>query len=150
QFSSVTPDRLVQTYGESSPMGLLWTFMGFSALYCFFGGAAEMLGGLLLTLRRTTLLGALVSAGVLANVVMLNLSFDLPLKLFSPHRPARAPSRAARARRRLPTLFLLTRGPAPAPEPPLIARPRVRKIAQALVAVLFAVYVGYSLFEAFK
>lgn len=62
QFASVTPDRLVQTYGESSPMGLLWTFMGFSALYCFFGGAAEMLGGLLLTLRRTTLLGALVCA----------------------------------------------------------------------------------------
>ena len=150
QFASVTPDRLVQTYGESSPMGLLWTFMGFSTLYCFFGGAAEMLGGLLLTLRRTTLLGALVSAGVLANVVMLNLSFDVPLKLFSSHLLTQALFLAAPDLRRLANLFLLNRATEPAPEPPLIARARVRKIAQALVAALFAAYVGYSLFDAFK
>jgi hypothetical protein len=150
QFSSPTPDRLVETYGESSPMGLLWTFMGFSALYCFFGGAAEMLGGLLLTLRRTTLLGALVCAGVLANVVMLNLSFDVPVKLFSSHLLAQALFLAAPDLRRLANLFLLNRTVQPAPEPPLIARPRVRKIAQALVTVLFAAYVGHSLLAAFK
>jgi hypothetical protein len=85
QFSPPTPDRLIQTYGESSPMGLIWTLMGFSSLYCFFGGAGEVLGGLLLSLRRTTLLGALVCIGVLANVVMINLSFDVPVKLFSSH-----------------------------------------------------------------
>lgn len=28
QFGPPTLDRLMQTYGESSPMGLLWTFMG--------------------------------------------------------------------------------------------------------------------------
>jgi hypothetical protein len=150
QFSSVTPDRLVQTYGESSPMGLLWTFMGFSALYCFFGGAAEMLGGLLLTLRRTTLLGALVSAGVLANVVMLNLSFDVPVKLLSSHLLAQALFLAAPDLRRLANLFLLNRATEPVPEPPLIARARVRRIAEALVAVLFAAYVGYSLFAAYQ
>jgi len=150
QFASVTPDRLVQTYGESSPMGLLWTFMGFSALYCFFGGAAEMLGGLLLTLRRTTLLGALVCAGVLANVVTLNLSFDVPVKLFSSHLLAQALFLAAPDLRRLANLFLLNRATEPAPEPPLIARARVRKVAHALVAVLFAVYVGYSLFTVYK
>jgi hypothetical protein len=150
QFSSVTPDRLVQTYGESSPMGLLWTFMGFSALYCFFGGATEVLGGLLLTLRRTTLLGALVCAGVLANVVMLNLSFDVPVKLFSSHLLAQALFLAAPDLRRLIDFFLLNRTAEPAPEPPLIARARVRKIAEALVMVLFVAYVGYALLAAHK
>lgn len=150
QFSSPTPDRLLQTYGESSPMGLLWTFMGFSALYCFFGGAAEMLGGLLLSLRRTTLLGALVCIGVLTNIVMLNMSFDVPVKLYSSHLLAQALFLAAPDLRRLANLFLLNRATEPAQEPPLIARPRVRKIAQALAAVLFAAYVGYSLLSAYK
>jgi hypothetical protein len=150
QFSSPTPDRLLQTYGESSPMGLLWTFMGFSALYCFFGGAAEMLGGLLLSFRRTTLLGALVCIGVLTNVVMLNMSFDVPVKLYSSHLLAQALFLAAPDLRRLANLFLLNRAVAPAQEPPLIARPRVRKIAEALVAVLFITYVGYSLFDAYR
>jgi len=148
QFASPTPDRLLQTYGESSPMGLLWTFMGFSALYCFFGGASEMLGGLLLSLRRTTLLGALVCAGVLTNIVMLNMSFDVPVKLYSSHLLAQALFLAAPDLRRLADFFLLNRAAAPAQEPPLIARPRVRKIAEALVAVLFITYVGYSLLDA--
>jgi hypothetical protein len=30
QFPAPTLDRLMQTYGDSSPMGLLWTFMGAS------------------------------------------------------------------------------------------------------------------------
>lgn len=81
---------------------------------------------------------------------MLNLSFDVPLKLFSSHLLAQALFLAAPDLRRLANLFLLNRATEPAPEPPLISRPRVRKIAQALVAVLFATYVGYSLFDAFK
>jgi hypothetical protein len=150
QFSPPTPDRLLQTYGESSPMGLLWTFMGFSALYCFFGGAGEVLAGLLLTLRRTTLLGALVCAGVMANVVMLNLSFDVPVKLFSSHLLAEALFLAAPDLRRLANLFLLNRAAEPAVEPPLIARARVRRIAEAVTAVLFAAYVGHALFGAYR
>lgn len=150
QFASPTPDLLLETYGESSPMRLLWTFMGFSALYCFFGGAAEMLGGLLLSLRRTTLLGALVCIGVLTNVVMLNMSFDVPVKLYSSHLLAQALFLAAPDLRRLADFFLLNRAATPAQEPPLIARPRVRRIAEALVAVFFIAYVGYSLFDAYQ
>jgi hypothetical protein len=40
-------DRLLKPYGESSPMGLLWTFMGYSTGYNLFTGGAEALGGLL-------------------------------------------------------------------------------------------------------
>src|SRR5437763_16588523 len=85
QFSYPGPDRLLETYGESSPMRLLWTFMGASDEYTWFTGAGEMLGGLLLCTRRTTLLGALVSFGVMLHVAVLNFCYDVPVKLFSTH-----------------------------------------------------------------
>jgi uncharacterized membrane protein YphA (DoxX/SURF4 family) len=85
QFGPPQPERLVHTYGESSPMGLLWTFMGYSEGYNLFAGGAEVLGGVLLFFRRTTTLGALVLVGVMANVVALNFFYDVPVKLFSSH-----------------------------------------------------------------
>src|SRR6185436_1005358 len=48
QFPRQSVDRLLQPFGDASPMGLLWTFMGASAAYVIFTGLAEMLGGLLL------------------------------------------------------------------------------------------------------
>jgi hypothetical protein len=85
QFPTPGPGVLTQTYGESSPMRLLWTFMGYSTAYTFFVGAAELLAALLLFFRRTTTLGALVAAAVMANVAMLNLCYDVPVKLGSLH-----------------------------------------------------------------
>lgn len=83
QFPSPWVGRYDQTYGESSPMGLLWTFMGHSHPYSLFGGLAETVGGLLLLFRRTTVIGVLVVAAVMTNVVMLNFCYDVPVKLFS-------------------------------------------------------------------
>ncbi len=85
QFPVLGPDRLLQPYGDSSPMGLLWTFMGASPGYQIFAGVAELLGGLLLLFRRTTLLGALVVAAVMTNVFAMNMFFDVPVKLYSFH-----------------------------------------------------------------
>src|SRR5215203_675393 len=48
QFAKPFPGQLIEPFGESSPMGLLWTFMGASSGYTIFAGAAEMLSGLLL------------------------------------------------------------------------------------------------------
>lgn len=85
QFSPPGLAQLVQTYGDSSPMGLLWTFMGASDAYRIFAGAVEVIGGLLLLFRRTTTIGALFSATVLLNVTLLNFCFDVPVKLYSSH-----------------------------------------------------------------
>lgn len=85
QFGPPSLDRLNSTYGESSPMGLLWTLMGLSRPYAIFGGALEVLGGLLLLFPATAVLGALVSVAVLANVVAMNFCFDVPVKLYSSH-----------------------------------------------------------------
>ena len=76
-------DRLVEPFGEFSPMGVLWTFMSVSDVYQIFTGIGEALGGLLLVFRRTVTLGALLLIGVLSNVVLMNFTFDVPVKLYS-------------------------------------------------------------------
>ena len=85
QFPFLSEYRLLQSYGDSSPMGLLWTFMGYSTAYNVFTGLCEVLGGVLVLFRRTQLLGALVSIAVMAHVVILNFTYDVPVKLFSMH-----------------------------------------------------------------
>jgi len=85
QFPFPGPERLSQTYGDSSPMGLLWTFIGFSSGYNLFTGVCETLPGVLLFYRRTATLGALIGAGVMANIVALNFCYDVPVKLYSAH-----------------------------------------------------------------
>jgi predicted DCC family thiol-disulfide oxidoreductase YuxK len=85
QMPAPGPDRLLQPFGDASPMGLLWTFIGASTAYQMFAGAGELLAGLLLFFRRTALAGALVAAGVLVNVVALNMCYDVPVKQFSIH-----------------------------------------------------------------
>lgn len=83
QFGTLSLAQLTETYGQSSPMGLLWTFMAASMPYTMFGGFAEAIAGVFLLFRRTTLLGSLIAAGVLLNVVMLNFCYDVPVKLYS-------------------------------------------------------------------
>src|SRR5271163_3293724 len=77
------PERLAEPLGNYSPFALLWTFMGYSTAYTIFAGLGEVIGGVLLFFRRTTTLGALIVLGVMANVVALNFSYGVPVKIFS-------------------------------------------------------------------
>ncbi len=85
QFPPILYFRLAQPYGESSPMGLAWTFMQFSPHYTAFAGLAEVIGGLLLLNRKTVTLGTVILTGVLSNILMMNLCYDIPVKLSSMH-----------------------------------------------------------------
>src|SRR5262249_27632670 len=85
QFPPLFLSTLVEPYGESSPMGLLWSFMEYSAPYTVFTGAVEMLAGILLFVPRTSMLGALLGLAAMGNVFMLNMSYDVPVKLYSFH-----------------------------------------------------------------
>jgi len=123
QFSFPSPDRLMEPIGESSPMGLLWTFMGVSTPYTMFAGAMEVIGGVLLFFRRTTTLGALVVIAVMTNVVMLNLCYDVPVKQFSMHLLAMAGFLLLPDLRRLADVLVLHRPTVPASlAPPYSAR----------------------------
>ncbi len=85
QFQSPSLIRLLQPLGEMSPMGLAWTYMGYSKGFGAFAGIMEIIGGILLIPRRTIALGAFIIIGVMAQVAMMNFTFDIPVKLFSIH-----------------------------------------------------------------
>jgi uncharacterized membrane protein YphA (DoxX/SURF4 family) len=85
QFPPPEIAQLQKTYGESSPMNLLWTFMGSSQAYTLFSGIMELVSGILLLMRRTTPLGGLMCMAVSTNIAMLNLCYDVPVKLLSLH-----------------------------------------------------------------
>jgi hypothetical protein len=73
--------QLVQTYGDMSPMGVLWKFMGQSPYYQSFTGLVELLAGLFLCFRFTYLLGLTLGFLAFSQVFALNLFFDVPVKL---------------------------------------------------------------------
>jgi len=83
QFSYPGLNRLLTPVGDTSPMGLVWTFMGFSKPYEVFAGLGETAAGLLLLSRRTSALGCFVAIATMTNVVLLNWLFDVPVKLYS-------------------------------------------------------------------
>jgi uncharacterized membrane protein YphA (DoxX/SURF4 family) len=83
QFYDLSPSWLHERLGDGSPMRMLWAFMGYSLPYTVFAGLAETAGGLLLLWRRTATLGAVLVVAVMTNVVMLNLCYDVPVKLFA-------------------------------------------------------------------
>jgi hypothetical protein len=83
QFPPLQPLHMERHVGDMTPQGLLWTLMSASRPYAFFGGALEMLAIVLLAFRRTATLGALVCLVVVTNVAVLDLCYDVPVKLFS-------------------------------------------------------------------
>ena len=85
QFGDPNLELLVQPVGEMSPMGLAWTFMGHSIAYNIFIGFTEVLGGILLLYRKTVTIGSMIIIGVMTNVVMMNFTYDVPVKLISMH-----------------------------------------------------------------
>lgn len=77
--------RLLEPYGNFSPMGVLWASIGASPAYEIFAGCAETMAGVLLIFPRTTLLGALIALADLTQIFMLNMTYDVPVKLFAFH-----------------------------------------------------------------
>ncbi|HMI78941.1 MAG TPA: hypothetical protein VK484_09105, partial [Ferruginibacter sp.] len=75
--------QLATPLGDLLPMRFSWLFIGYSAPYEIFSGIMEVLVAVLLLYRRTATLGALLATGVFINVMMLNLCYDIPVKLYS-------------------------------------------------------------------
>src|SRR5439155_23903336 len=142
QFPPPGPDRLLMTYGESSPMGLLWTFMGASKPYVMFSGLTEAAGGLLLLFRRTSLLGGLLSAAVLTNVVLMNFCYDVPVKLYSARLLLMALFVVAPHAVRLLNVFFLNFPVAPALRRPCPLRPVWLRRSASVARLAFIAYVS--------
>ncbi len=142
QFPPPGPDRLLMAYGDSSPMGLLWAFMGASKAYVMFSGLMEVAGGFLLFFRRTSLVGGLLSAAVLTNVMLMNFCYDVPVKLFSSRLLVMSLFIVAPHAARLFNVFFLNLPVAPAPQWSNPLRPPWLKRTAQVARLAFIAYVS--------
>lgn len=150
QFPYPYLSRLLEPYANSSPMGLLWTFMGYSTAYNFFTGLVEMIGGALLIVPRLVTLGALISAAAMTNVFLLNMSYDVPVKIFSLNLLLMSCFLLLPELGRLSNVFILNKPALPMDSPKLFQR---RSIMLGLLAaqILFLAWcAGSSLHQSYQ
>ncbi len=83
QFFFPEPNTLFTPLAYLDRDILFWSAMGTSHTYSVFSGIIELVPALLLIFPRTRTLGALIAFGVMVNVFMLNMGFDISVKLFS-------------------------------------------------------------------
>lgn len=151
QFPPITDFQLETKYGDSSPMGLLWRFMQFSQPYTSITGMVEFSCGLLLISRRTVLLGALCSAGATLQVFLLNMCYDVPVKLMSGQLLLMALTLIVPDAGRLFRFFVLGRPTEPRPPAPLLGRwRRLNQAAVVLSTSLFLAFAILSLLQAYQ
>jgi hypothetical protein len=130
--------RLVQPFGNFSLMGVLWTSIGAARGYEMFAGCAELLAGVLLIFPRTATLGALVCLADMTQVFMLNMTYDVPVKLLSFHLILLSLFLLAPEFHRLVNFFVLNRATGPSTHVELFESRRANRRAFA-VQVLFGV-----------
>jgi hypothetical protein len=136
---------LTENYGDSSPMRLLWTLMGASKGYEIFAGVSEMVGGLLLFVPALATLGALLLLGVLSNVFMLNMCYDVPVKLYSFHLLLMAVFLLAPDLRKLSDLFVFHKKAQLSSCEPVLQRKWLKRSLLALQLTFAIFLVGISL-----
>jgi len=139
--------RLLEPFHDFSPMGVLWSLIGASRAYEIFAGGAEMLGGILLIFPRTAMLGALVSLADLTQVFMLNMTYDVPVKLFSFHLLLIALFLLTPELQRLADFFFHNRTAAPSTQVELFQARRANRIALAVQIILGIWLVGVNAYN---
>ncbi len=83
QFYLPEPNTLFTPIGEAGKDLLYWSSMGTSHFYNIFLGSLESLAAVCLLIKRTRLIGLLLSAAIMINVVAINIGFDISVKLYS-------------------------------------------------------------------
>lgn len=131
--------RLIEPFGNFSPMGVLWYSVGASRPYEILIGCAELLAGGLLFLPRTATLGALVCLADAIQIFVLNMTYDVPVKLFSFHLILFSLFLLAPEASRLVGVLLLDRPVAPSTQPPLLRSRRGNRWA-VLCQAVFGIY----------
>jgi uncharacterized membrane protein YphA (DoxX/SURF4 family) len=140
----------IEPFGHFSPMGVLWSSIGALPAYEIFAGCAELLGGLLLIFPRTVTLGAFTCLMAMVEVFTLNMTYDVPVKLFSFHLILLSALLLVPQARRVANFFLLNRAAEPVPPAPLFASRRANRIALAAQAVLWLWMLGNNVYGAWS
>lgn len=146
--------RLLEPYGSFSPMGVLWASIGAAPGYELFAGCAEFLGGALVLFPRTAILGALIALADATQVFLLNMTYDVPVKILSGTLILLALLVLAPEAQRLWDTAVRNRPVAPSPHFTLCRSRRANRIAvgvQVLVALFLIfgnIWAGAKMFHA--
>jgi hypothetical protein len=139
--------RLVQPFGSFSPMGVLWSSIGAARGYEIFAGCAELLAGVLLIFPRTSTLGALVCLADMTQVFMLNMTYDVPVKLFSFHLLLLSLFLLVPEFHRLANFFLLNRVAGPSTQAELFETRRANRTAVTAQVLFGAVLLAANAYQ---
>ncbi|OFV90368.1 MAG: hypothetical protein A3H95_03655 [Acidobacteria bacterium RIFCSPLOWO2_02_FULL_64_15] len=139
QFPSPSLVMLVKPLGDLSLPDLLWVSVGATTAYQVFTGFAELLGGFLLLVPRTTMFGAKICLLEMLFIFVLNATYDFGLKSFSFHLFLMSVFLLAPDLRRLYNFLVLDRAVGPSTQPPLFRTRRANAIALA-AQILFGLY----------
>jgi hypothetical protein len=136
QMRDPTLSTLLVPFGDLSPTARLWLFMGSSQLYTFCCGAVELLGGALLFVPRLASVGAMVCAAALANILLLDVSYDVAVRHLALMMLLMSAFLLAYDLRRIVNVLVLNRSVESRPARPLLARRWLDRAAVAVTILL--------------
>jgi hypothetical protein len=143
-MGTVALSRLLEPFGNLSMMGILWESIAASPAYEVFVGLAEVTAGVLLMIPATAQLGALMGLMDAIAVFVLNMTYDVDVKLFSFHLVVISIVLTLPNARRLFDLFVLHRPSAIPPEPTVGRTARGRRVSVAAQLVFLVYMFGLS------
>jgi hypothetical protein len=142
--------RLLEPFGHFSPMGVLWYSIGASRGYEMFAGFVELTGGILLFVPRLRILGALVTLAASVQIFTLNMTYDVPVKLFAFHLILMSLVLLAPEAKRIMRVLVLNKTAEPSTQPPLFRGLRARRVMFAVQLLLGAYIIGMNFDTAHK
>ena len=77
QFDGVT--EINKTVNEMTGMELMWAFYGYSKSFAITLGVFEVIGGILILIKRTRIIGCLFTSTILVNVIFQDIYFGVHL-----------------------------------------------------------------------
>ena len=83
QFYLPEPNILYSNFGSLTKDTLFWSTMGASHLYSIVTGTIEVIAGLLILFKRTRVAGFFLAFVIATNILLINISFDISVKLFT-------------------------------------------------------------------
>jgi hypothetical protein len=140
--------RLLERYGDFSPMGVLWYSIGASFPYERFAGAMELTAAVLLFIPRLSMLGAMVLVADSVQIFTLNMTYDIPVKLFSFHLILMGLVLLAPEMRRLANVLVLNRAVGPSTLPPLVRGVTAARVLVAAQLLFGACAIGTAYADA--
>jgi len=135
---------------DMRPMGVAWSFFGYSFPYEFFIGCSQIAAAILLLFRRTATLGAIVMVTIMSNIVFVNFAFDVCVKFFSCTYLAMSLYLLVDDAPRLTNVLLLNKAAEKRTWPHLFQKKIMKRIAGVIGILLGLFAIAYPMYDTLR